>query len=277
MRRVLAPGALALVGAFLFVPFPTSAQLPGHGVEFTLPGSILNLRLPNGAGKSILTPTGWGAAYNTVFGGAGYQTNTPSTGGADADWGFGVGLGDPVLLVGVQITGTVYDFWGFSHFGLGAKVHRYLGLGTSVAVGAMSLVNPVDDLNSDQSILAGRSLFAVISHTVQQLPGTRPGIGRLHVSLGAGTGQFANMPRSTGADREKSKATRVFGNAALELAENWNFIGEWDGLGMNAGMSYSFPFPSFIASVTAGVADITQRVGDRPRFVFGAGAGYTLF
>ena len=277
MRRVLAPGALALAGAFLLVPPPASAQLPGHGVEFTLPGSILNIRLPNGAGKSILTPTGWGAAYNTVFGGAGYQTNTPSTGGADADWGFGVGLGDPVLLVGVQITGTVYDFWGFSHFGLGAKVHRYLGLGTSVAAGAMSLVNPVDDLDPDQSFLAGRSLFAVISHTVQQLPGTRPGVGRLHVSLGAGTGQFANMPLSTLAPREKGDATWVFGNATLELAENWNFIGEWDGLGMNAGMSYSFPLPVFIASVTAGVADITKRVGDRPRFVFGAGAGHTLF
>ncbi|MFH1765388.1 MAG: hypothetical protein ABIF09_14460, partial [Gemmatimonadota bacterium] len=102
-------------------------------------------------------------------------------------------------------------------------------------------------------------------------------VGRLHLSLGAGTGQFANMPLSTRAHRDETEATWVFGNAALELAENWNVIGEWDGVGMNAGMSYSFPLPVFIASVTAGVADITSRVGDRPRFVFGAGAGHTLF
>ena len=271
MRRVSAPGAFALVGAFFFFPGPASAQLPGQGVEFTLPGAILNLRLPNGAGKSILTPTGWGAAYNTVFGGVGYQTDVPFGGGDDADWGFGVGLGDPVLLVGVQITGSIYDVWGFSQFSFGAKVHRYLGLGTSVAAGAMTLLETVDGQTLD------RSLFAVISHTVQRVPGTRPGIGRLHVSLGAGTGQFANMPLSTRAHRGESGGTWVFGNAALELAENWNVIGEWDGLGLNAGMSYSLPLPGFIETVTAGVADITKRVGDRPRLVFGAGAALTIF
>jgi hypothetical protein len=123
----------------------------------------------------------------------------------------------------------------------------------------------------------GRSFFAVISHTVQEVPGTRPGVGRLHLSLGAGTGQFANMPLATRAHSGKTDGTWVFANAAVALGENWNLIGEWDGLGMNAGMSYSFPLPGFIASVTAGVADITKSVGDRPRFVAGAGAALTLF
>ena len=271
MREVLAPGALALAGALLFVPGPAASQVPDHGVEFTLPEAILNLRLPNGAGKSILTPTGWGAAYNTVFGGIGYQTEVSSDGRDDADWGFGVGLGDPVLLVGVQITGTVYDIWGFSQFSLGAKVHRYLGLGTSVAAGAVTLVETMDGQPHRQSF------FAVISHTPQQVLGTRPGMGRLHVSLGVGTGQFAEMPLSTGAHGEEHGGSWVFGSAALELAENWNLIGEWDGLGMNAGMSYTLPLPGFIESVTAGLADITKRVGDRPRLVFGAGAALTLF
>lgn len=257
MRRLLSPGAFALAGAFLMAPVPGEAQVPSQGVEFTLPGSILNLRLPNGAAKSLLTPTGWGAAYNTVYGGGGYQREVPFVGGEDADWSFGIGLGDPVQLVGIQLDGTILDLTGLTDFIFGAKVHRYLGGGTSVAVGVETLFETLDGEGPGRD--PGPSFYAAVSHTVQSWAGTRPGVGRMHLSLGLGSGRFAEMPLRTEAELGKKGGTVVFGNAAMELAENWNLIGEWDGIGLNAGMSYAFPLPGLIPSLVMGIADITGK------------------
>ncbi len=259
------------VGAILLAPQPSFPQETSQANEIVVPESILRLRLPNAAGKSILSPTGWGAAYNTIFGGMGYQTDAYPGGGSDADWSFGAGIGDPVKLIGAQGHGTIYDISGFSQISLGGKLHRYLGRGTSVAAGAMTLIENVDDQN------LGRSFFIVVSHTLQTVDGTRPGVGRVHLSLGAGSGQFASMPLATRASLGTTGGTWFFGNAAVELAENWNAIAEWDGLAMNLGMSYSLPLPGFYPAITMGIADITKNVGDRPRFVFGAGSALRVF
>ena len=100
-------GSALFVGRFFVLPRTGVGPVarPWGGIHDA--GIDPEPRFPNAARKSILTPTGWDAAYNTVCGGMGYQSNGPSGSGSDVDWGFGVGLGDPVLLIGVQISGTV--------------------------------------------------------------------------------------------------------------------------------------------------------------------------
>ncbi len=273
MKRASLLGLLALVGTTFLVPAAGSAQ---QTLDIQLPEWFLKLRLPNGAGKSISTPTGWGAAFNTVFAGGGYQNPVPFDDVDDAVMAAGFGILDPVKWVGLEASFTVIDVSEFGEFTMGAKLHRYLGKGTAIAFGAEHLV---ENLEADDgtSLDLDPTFYGVISHTFQGMDGNAPGTGRVHMSLGVGNGRFAEKPLRAQAAGLGEDGTYVFGNVAVEAFRNLNLIGEWDGLGLNAGVSYTLPLPGISAGITLGVADITEQSSDQPRFVAGGGFGFSIF
>jgi hypothetical protein len=246
---------------------PASSPPQGSGV----PDWFLRLRLPNAAAKSILTPAAWGAAYGVAFLGAGVTDRSPYLGSTDGVLPLGVGVGDPVLAVGFQVTTTMSDVSEADNVSLSFKLHRYLGAGTVIAVGGGSLLSRnglADDL--------GDSFFAVLSHTVQGVSSSRQGVGRLHTSVGLGSGRFANRSPRDIVEGKGERGTRVFGNAAVEVRPDLNLILEWSGINMHAGASYVARLAGQSVGLTLGLVDLTGYSGDGTRLVGGAAVGVSF-
>ena len=255
-------GLLALV---VHIPGTLQAQ------QSDIPDWFLRLRLPNAAAKSVLTPSAWGAAYGVAFAGAGVTERTPYLDSADGVMSLGVGIGDPVLTVGAQLTTTMSDVSDSDNFSFSFKVHRYLGSGTAIAVGGESLFAN-DDLADD----LGESFFAVISHTFQGVASARPGVGRLHASLGVGSGRFANTSPRDVAEGKREDGTSVFGNLAIEVHPDLNIVAEWSGTNLHAGTSFVVPLAGGTVGFTLGLADLTGYSGDGIRLVGGGAVGVSF-
>ena len=260
-RRAVASSILSV---FLLTATLLSAPAGIRGQE-TVPEWLLSLRLPNQGAKSVMTPTGWGAAYGAVFAGVGVSERNPWLPSSDGVVGAGLGLGDPILNVGVQLGVTISDLSEFDNYAYSFKLHRYLGGGTAVAVGGGSLLTGgsfVDDL--------GESFYLVVSHVFQGVASPRPGVGRLHLSAGVGSGRFANTSERDVAEGKHENGTWVFGNAALEVARDVNLIVEWSGINLHAGVSKAFQVGHVALAFSLAAADLTGYSGDGARLLGGA-------
>lgn len=237
----------------------------GEGqAQETVPDWLVDLRLPNSAAKSIMTPSGWGAAYGTVFVGAGVSERNPYLPNSDGIVALGVGVGDPVLNAGLQMGVTVSDLSELDNYAFSLKVHRYLGRGTAIAVGGESLLTGgefVDD--------AGSTFYVVLSHVLQGFPSQRPGIGRLHASVGVGSGRFAEKSERDASEGKGEDATRFFGNVALEVAQDVNVLVEWSGTNLHVGLSKTFLTGHLPVALSLGLADLTGYTGDGVRVIAG--------
>ncbi|MFV2007287.1 MAG: hypothetical protein ACC667_07560 [Longimicrobiales bacterium] len=256
------PGLPVLLG---LIPGTLLAQ------QSDIPDWFLRLRLPNAAAKSMLTPSAWGAAYGMVFAGAGLTDRSPYLESTDGVLALGVGLGDPVLALGLQLTTTMSDVSESDNFSVSFKVHRYLGAGTAIAIGGESLFT--DDALADD---LGESFYAVVSHTFQGVESVRPGVGRLHASLGVGSGRFANTSPRDLSEGKRETGTRVFGNVALEVSRDVNLVAEWSGINLHAGASFAIPIAGKMIGLTLGLADLTGYSGDGVRLVGGGAVGVSF-
>ncbi len=254
--------ALALVGR-LMIP------VAGHAQE--LPEWLLALKLPNSGAKSIMTPSAWGAAYGAVYLGAGAAERTPYLTSADGILGMGYGLGDPILTAGLQLGTTVSDLSEFGNVSFSFKIHRYLAKGTTIALGAESLLS-----NNEFADDAGSTFYLVASHVLQSLGSNRPGIGRVHVSAGVGTGRFANKSGRDFAEGKGSTGTIAFGNVAIEVVRDVNVIVEWSGTNLIAGMSTTMRLMTMPIAFSIGLADLTGYSGDGARLVAGGAVALSL-
>ena len=255
--------SVATTGMLLAFAFVLTLPSVVHAQD-AVPDWLISLRLPNAGAKSVMTPTGWGAAYGTVFGGLGVSERNPWLPSSDGVVGFGVGIGDPVLQVGLQVGITVSDLSEFDNYAYSFKLHRYLGNGTAVAVGGESLFTGgpfVDDL--------GETFYLVVSHVVQGTASPRPVIGRLHVSAGVGSGRFAITSERDISEGKRSSGTWFFGNAALEVGRDVNVIVEWGGTNLHAGINKAFQVDEVTISLTVAAADLTDYSGDGARLLLG--------
>ena len=248
---------------------PIPASLEAQQSE--VPDWFLRLRLPNAAAKSILTPAAWGAAYGVAFAGAGLMDRSPYLDSTDGVVSLGVGLGDPVLTLGLEVTTTMSDLSEANNFSLSFKLHRYLGAGTAIAVGGESLFSN-DEISDD----FGDSFFAVLSHTFQGIPSARQGVGRLHASVGVGSGRFANRSPRDISEGKGEHGTGVFGNAALEVQPDLNLIVEWSGINLHAGAAFVVGAAGQSIGLSLGFADLTSYSGDGVRLVGGGAVGVSF-
>ncbi len=179
--------------------------------------------------------------------------------------GLGYGMGDPVLRVGLQIGTAISDLSQFNNVSFSFKLHRYLARGTTIALGAESLFS--DDAISDD---AGDSFYLVVSHVVQSLGLDRPGIGRVHVSVGLGSGRFARKSDRDFSEGKGRNGTIVFANVAVEVARGTNMVLEWSGTNLLTGVSRTVQVQRVPISLSLGLADLTAYSGDGARLVAAA-------
>ena len=256
---------------WLLSPLPVAALafachllIPVAGQAQRIPDWLLKLRLPNSSAKAIMTPTAWGAAFGLAYLGVGAVERSPYLPSADGIMELGYGMGDPVLAAGLQIGTTVSDLSEFDNVSFSFKVHRYLAAGTAIALGGESLFSN-DEFADD----AGDTFYLVVSHVVQALGSSRPGIGRVHVSAGLGTGRFARKSDRDFSEGKGGNGTFVFGNIAVEVARGMNIILDWSGTNLLAGMSKTIEIQRVPISLSVGLADLTTSSGDGVRFVAG--------
>lgn len=223
---------------------------------------------PNAAAKALMVPSGWGAWGHTLFLGAGLTY--PQVYADDADGGatIGYGFGHPAKNLGVQLTASVLDISEFDNFAFGAKIHRYLGYGLSVAIGGDGLGQIHDNDDDDDVEPTG---YIAISRSSQRLKSLAdPKVSRLHVNIGAGTERFARKSERDRAEGKGKYGTVAFGSIAYELWRNINLIVDWNGINLSAGVSVK-PFTKVPVGLSLGAADLTTNSGDGVRFIASVG------
>lgn len=225
--------------------------------------------LPNNHGKSLTTPVAWGAYCNVAFIGVGGTYATPYNGKSDGAAVIGAGFGDPVKNVGAQFLVTSVDLTEWKEYSGSVHLFKKLGEDNAFGIGVESIM-----LSSGGD--AEKSFYAVYSQGVQHDMFVNSATGRtkLHFSVGAGTGRFADKTDFDVADGKGKHGTYVFGNVAYEIADQFNLITDWNGTNLNAGVSKTFMFGKYPVAVTVGVADLTDNSGDRARMIGAIGTGF---
>jgi hypothetical protein len=225
--------------------------------------------LPNSHGKSLTTPVAWGASHNVIFLGAGGTTPSPYTNGSDGAAVLGVGLGDPVKNIGVQLSVTSIDISAWGEYSASVQVSRDLGNSNAIAVGLQNLMITT---GGD----TGKSYYVVYSQGAQSDPFVNQATGdsKLTYSIGVGSGIFGKKSPADILDGKGTYGTYVFGNLAYEVAQSFNLITDWNGLNLNAGVSKTFFLSNVPLGIVLGVADLTHYSGDGPRLIVSVGTGF---
>lgn len=229
-------------------------------------------------GFSISNPTGFGADNNLFFFGLSYQNRTRFTQTSDGEAGFGVGLGDAVNSVGVELSYSINSFGSSSAFGSGAfnaKVHKRLSEDSAVAVGwnqfASIYTGAGRSGTQGQFDYPKNSYYAVGSKIFRTCDDINQPLCRVAVTGGVGSGVFLPFQTISDAVAAGRDATglNVFGSVGVRVARPVSAILEWTGQDLAAGVSIA-PFDNFPLVVTPAVRDITGA-GDGARFILGAG------
>jgi hypothetical protein len=268
---------------------PTTSPAPSNGETQDLQNQLnqinnqpapdkFNTYIPKvSPGFSISNPTGFGADNNLFFFGLSYQNRTRFTQTSDGEAGFGVGLGDAVKSVGVELSYSINSFGSSAAFGSGAfnaKVHKRISEDTAVAIGwnQFAQINLGSGRNGNfASDYPKNSYYAVGSKIFRTCEDINQPLCRVAVTAGVGSGVF--LPFNTISDAVAQgtdpSGINVFGSVGVRVARPVSAILEWTGQDLAAGVSIA-PFDNFPLVITPAVRDITGA-GDGARFILGAG------
>ncbi|WP_223293969.1 hypothetical protein [Pelodictyon phaeoclathratiforme] len=225
------------------------------------------LSFPNSHPKSFLTPTGWGASDGTIFFAVGGTSPAPYSDKNDGGVMAGIGIGNPYENAGFHVGVVNYDLSDWNRIGLVMQLHRYLGSGSSIAVGAEHIMLTGDDLSD-----ADESYYIVFSQGLLDKVQVNQETSRtkLHYSIGVGNGRFSEKSPADVANGKGEDGTWVFGNVAYELFDNFNVICEWNGINLSAAVGKTFFINNSVpVAVTVGLADLTENSGDGVRLIAG--------
>jgi hypothetical protein len=234
-------------------------------------------------GFSISNPTGFGADNNLFFLGVSYQNRTRFTQTSDAEAGFGVGLGDAVKSVGVELSYSINSFGSSQAFGSGAfnaKVHKRLSEDTSVAIGwnQFASVNFGTGRNGNNipSDYPKNSYYASATKIFRTCEDINQPFCRVAVTAGVGSGVFLPFDtiRDAVANGRDATGLNVFGSVGVRIARPVSAVIEWTGQDLAAGLSIA-PFENFPLVISPAVRDITGA-GDGARFILGAGVAFNF-
>ena len=217
-------------------------------------------------GSSVGSPSASGAGGGDYFFGTGYQERTRYTSRPDGGFGAGTGLGDPESSVALEA--TISSFSSVRHGfldigGISFKLHhrdvQHLML---YAVG-------IEDAIKWGRTDGGTSVYGIVGHIIPLRPNDNSAFGVLSTSIGIGTGRF----RSEADIRNNRHTVGVFGGVGLRLLPAVAATADWTGQDLDAGVTLT-PFPGRGIVGTVGVADLTRRAGDGPRFIMAIGFGF---
>ena len=105
---------------------------------------------------------------------------------------------------------------------------------------------------------------------MQAFGSSRPGIGRVHLSAGVGTGRFARKSDRDFSEGKGRDGTAAFGNVAVEAAAGTNILLEWSGTNLLTGVSKTIQTRTVPISLSLGIADLTGYSGNGVRLLGGA-------
>jgi len=273
------PLPVADVGALLAASLRTLEGGTGAGILFVPTDSLREqLRLPLTAHRSWLptdytrgqpvstinTPTAYGQQLGDVYGGFGYQDRIRYADWRDGVASVGLGLGDPVRYVGVDVAVHLLDT--YTDFAedrsLSLKLHRRLPYRSAVAVGH-------ENLWHTDGTDGGSSRYVVVSKVVLLRDRPTAALGSVVVNAGLGTDRFLSEARFV----RRENGLNAFGSVAVRVLSPVNAVANWTGQDLALGLSIA-PVRTWPLVVTPAVVDVTGRAGDGARFAVGAGLNY---
>ncbi|MEM6448899.1 MAG: hypothetical protein AAF703_01150 [Cyanobacteria bacterium P01_D01_bin.105] len=214
--------------------------------------------------SGFLTPSGYGADWGDAFVGLSYVTQGDTDTKADGSISAGLGFGNAVDNVGVEVSLGIISLDGFGEDGtIGVKLHKIFPQADNlaVAVGWSNAIKWGDANNSEETF------YGVVTKRFDLQPGKSNTLP-LTASLGIGTGSF----RSTGAIAAGDNAPNVFGSLGLRVIPEVSVVSGWTGSALGLGVSAApFDFPLVF---TVGVSDVTGNTASGARF--NASAGYSF-
>ncbi|WP_088243910.1 hypothetical protein, partial [Calothrix rhizosoleniae] len=228
---------------------------------------------------TISNPSGYGADNFTAFISASYQRRTRFTRTSDGEMGFGIGLGNAVKAVGVELAYTLNTFGTSQGFGSGSfsiKVHRRIAEDMAVAIGWNQFA---DILIGDVIVpfdYPDNSYYAVVTKIFNIQKYIDAPFSRVAVTAGIGSGQFLDFDRITEAviNDEAPTGLGVFGSLGVRVVQPISVIIEWSGQDLGIGLSI-VPFKNIPVVITPAIRDISGA-GDGARFIMGTGISIKL-
>jgi hypothetical protein len=209
-------------------------------------------------GSSAGTPTAYGAGEGQGYVGAGLYLPLDK-GRSDGSLSVGVGSGDPVKSVAIEVSGDITSI-GTQDFGdsgqIGLKLHKYFEDGTAVAVGWANAIKWGDSKTAPDTV------YGVVTKAFDLQPNAKNRLP-LTVSLGVGTGSF----RSEGDVTNNKQGVNLFGSLGLRVIPSTSIVTSWTGNTLNAGASIA-PFKTAPIVVNAVFTDLTNT--------FNNGVGFSL-
>jgi hypothetical protein len=209
-------------------------------------------------GSSAGTPTAYGAGEGQGYVGAGLYLPL-DRGRSDGSVHIGVGSGDPVKSVAIEVSADITSI-GTQDFGdsgqVGLKLHKYFEDGTAVAVGWSNAIKWGDSKTAQDTV------YGVVTRAFDLQPNAKNRLP-LTVSLGVGTGSF----RSEGDVINNKQGVNVFGSLGLRVIPSTSIVTSWTGNALNAGASIA-PLKTAPIVINAVFTDLTNT--------FNNGVGFSL-
>ncbi len=224
---------------------------------------------------AIFNPVGFGADRNLFFISADYQNRTRFGNKSDGEAGFGVGLGDAVNAIGVELSYSINSFGSSSTFGSGAfnaKLHRRISEDTSVAIGWNQFAQV--NLGGAQTDYPKNSYYAVATKIFRTTDDINAPFSRVAATVGVGGGVFLPFDRNILPSADRS-GVGVFGSLGVRVVRPVSAVVEWTGQDLAAGISIA-PFDNFPLVITPAFRDITGISGESARFVLGASVAFNF-
>lgn len=223
---------------------------------------------PNSAGKSLMTPAGWGAKGKFIFVGLGgvYPRDYFNETDLIAVAGFGAGNSSKAVSIAAAI--NINDVSKFGNYSLSLFATHTFKDGGSIGAGGLHLF-PNHHLSDSRS-----SFYLRYSRTVQNVPSIVKGYSKINYTIGAGSGRFAKNSEKDIETGKNKYGTILFGNISYEVIKNANINLEWSGVNLcvTAGIR---PLPT-LPAINFGVANLTRYSGDKAHIVFGFSYAFYL-
>ncbi len=216
-------------------------------------------------GLSIGTPTAFGAGWRDVFAGVGYQNRIRFSDAKDGALTAGIGLGDPVRYVGVELAFTVWDTASdfFDDRSLSIMVHRILPADIGIGVG-------VENVLTTSGTDSGTSGYVVATRIFRTRTNPEAAFSAITTTLGVGGGRFVTEDNIRDGE---ANGLNLFGSLGVRIMRSIGAVADWTGQDLNLGLSIA-PFRRIPLVITPAVADLTGSAGDGARFVLATGFAY---
>lgn len=227
-------------------------------------------------GLSVSVPSGFGANFGTVFGGATLVDRVRFGGQTDAVVAFGFGAGNSKKFVGLSTVIGIYDLKDeFANDGaFSFKIHRQLGDGTwAIAVGVLDGLIWGPNINSAAHYIVA-SKFIPLKKSVDEW------FYGMLINTGIGTERFVpsldTLAEVRGDPDKRFSHWGAFGSVGIGIIRPLSISAAWSGYNVDIGMSIApFRNRNLIASFTA--QELLQGGnGDGVRYSYSLSYSYTF-